>query len=520
MKGALVFALLVTACASTPPVERVYGGRTVLGRYIEPEAYAAFLRGAIAEAGGDLRSAIAAYDVAAELDPRGAEIWARIGAVRCAADPLDRRADDAFRRALATDDVAGRTWEAKAQCALVRGDGAGSRAAAMRAAELDASADGAIVLLARAAGAGRDAATRERLVSLTLTSRDRVAAWDALARWAESHGDVVLWARALEMIAPLDASRREAVARAAEELAGVGEMVEARSVAAAAVDASDEPLSASRRALASRLAVDEAIGRGDVETVRIRASHARVPLDEAAARALLAGKVAIARELVSMMAVADPSALGARLVLAVAEGRDVLGAALRPHGDAAPVSSAVLVAFGAALVRVASLDQTRESLTHIGHDRIAASDDRVVRAAVALVARGALPATALPPDGVVELAAMGLADTHVLGDRRSLDARHAYLALAIEEPAGARARELGAPLARVGAWDPVVASAAALVTLASGSPVDRGAAGALLAIDPADPLLAATALCLAEKSGDSEGARRAHAALMAREGVY
>jgi hypothetical protein len=519
MKRAVVLALLVTACASLPPVERVYGGRMVSGRYIEPEAYAAFLRGAIAEAVGDVRSAIAAYEVAAELDPRGAEIWTRIGAVRCAADPRDRRADDAFGRALAMDDAAGRTWEAKAQCAFVRGDGAGSRAAAIRAAELDASADGAIVLLARGAGAENGAATRERLVSLTLTSRDRVAAWDALARWAESHGDVVLWARALEVVAPFDRPGREAVARAAEELAGVGEMVEARSVAAAAVDAGDEPLSAPRHALASRLSVDEAIERGDVETVRIRASRARVPLDEAAARALLAGKMALARELVSMMALADPSALGAHLVLAVAEGRDVLGAALRAHGDASSVSGAVLVAFGAALARVASPEQARESLTHVGHDRIADGDDRVVRAAVDLVARGVLLATALPPDGVVELAAMGLADTHVLGDRRSLDARHAYLALAIEEPAGARARELGSTLARVGAWDPVVAAAAALVALASGSPVAPGAAGALLAIEPADPLLAAVALRLAEKSGDSEGARRARAALSARRGL-
>ncbi len=68
MKRAAVLAALVAACAPTPPVERAYDGRVLQGRFIEPEAYAAFLRGAIAEASGNPQGAIVDYGFAARLD--------------------------------------------------------------------------------------------------------------------------------------------------------------------------------------------------------------------------------------------------------------------------------------------------------------------------------------------------------------------------------------------------------------------------------------------------------------------
>jgi len=520
MKRAALLALLLTACASTARVERVYEGRLLRGRFVEPRAYAAFLRGAIAEASGDLRGALEGYQAAADLDPGGPEVWTRLGAVRCSADPRDPRADEAFGRALARDDGYGRAWEAKAKCAVTRGDGAGSVAAAARAARVDASADEANVLLARSAGADHDAVTREALVSLTLTSRAPVVAWDALDRWAQEHGDVALRVRSLEALVRLDAGRREEVARASEQLAGAGESAGARSLAAAAFEAGDPPLAGSRYPLAARLAVDEAIARGGAAAVEARASRARLSLDEVAARALLSGKPDLARELVSTMARADPSALGASLVLAVAQGRDVPGAARAAGGDAPAVAGAVLVAFGAALWHLAAPQQVREALGRVKHDRIVDGDDRVVRAAVELAARGVLSATALPADGLAELAALGPGTPLPARDDRALDARHAFLALAIEHPKEPRARELGARLAPVASSDPVVAAATALVALAGDAPLARGAGGALLAIDPADPLLAATALRLAEKTGDPEAARRARAALTAHAGVF
>jgi tetratricopeptide (TPR) repeat protein len=514
MRGVAALAVVLTACASTVPVERVYGGRSLHGRYVESGAYAAFLRGAIAEAGGDSRGALEAYKAAAELDSEGPEIWTRLGAVRCAADGRDRKADEAFARAVATDPTYGKAWEARAKCALARGDGAGSLAAAARAAELDASADEANAMLARSAGAGRDTATREALVALTLTSRAPVVAWDALSRWAESRGDVALWVKALQAVVRLDPARRDAVAQASERLAGTGAIAEARSLAAAAVGAGEQPLSEARHPLACRLAVDEAIFHGKAASVSVRASRARLSLEEAAGRALLLGKPDVARELASAIVRADPSALGASLVLAVAEGRDVLGAARGDRGDATVVSGAALVAFGAALWHVASAPQVRDALGRIAHDRIVDGDDAVIRPAVELVARGVLPRAALPADGLVELAAMGLGAPPPVRDEASLDVRHAYLALAVERPKDPRARELGVRLASVASSDPVVASAAALVALANDAPIRPDAATTLLSIDAADPLLAAIALRLAEKSGDRDAIRRAGLSLL------
>jgi hypothetical protein len=152
--------------------------------------------------------------------------------------------------------------------------------------------------------------------------------------------------------------------------------------------------------------------------------------------------------------------------------------------------------------------------TAVPHVQPVAGDDRVVRPAVELVSRGVLPAALLPPDGAVELSA-------IHGDRPAeplppLDARHEYLALALAHPESPRARELGERLAPARISDVAVAAAWCLVRLARGAPpLDVDAARALLALDPADPLLAAIALRLAVKVGDADVARRARAALAA-----
>ncbi len=513
--------VLGCGCARAPWVERAYGGHVVEGRPIEAAAYAAFLRGAIAEASGDSRGALSAYQGAAALDPNGPEIWTRVGAVRCALDPRDAQADDAFARALRVDDRYAGVWTAKAKCALARKDDAAMASAARRAAELDPSPDGAHSLLARAGHAVRDATTRDALVALTATASDRVAAWDALAAWAESRGDVALWAKALEAVVTIAPARRDAVARAAEELAGAGEIAEARAIAAAAATAEDRPLSEERHPLAVRLAVDDALAQGDARAVELRATRAHVDLEEVAARALLAGRRDLARGLASIVLRADPDASGMRLVLAACDGEDVAGTAsdVRRHG--ARASGAALVAFGVAVVRAVSPEDARATLAAIVHGPVVAGDDRVVRPAVELTSRGALDAGALPAEGLVEIAALRdetSGEGPSMPDRRALDARHEYLALALTDPRAPRATELGDRLASVAASDPIVAAAAALVQLATGSPIDPAAARAMLQRDPGDPLLAATALRLARKTGDADMASRARAALTALGG--
>jgi hypothetical protein len=513
---ALVAACL--GCAHRSTVERAYGGDVVEGHYVSPQAYAAFLRGAIAEAEGHAVDALSAYGEAADFDPASPEPWTRMAQVRCSQGGRDgvAKAESELAHALKLDPGYARAWAVKAACAAARGDVVGQRAAATRAAQLDPQGDGASILLARAGDAGgASIASRQVLVALTVTAMDPVAAWTAMASWAEAHGDVALWTRALIELAHAAPERRDAIARSAEELAGAGSLGEARSVAGAAIDANVSPLPI-RLGLAARLAVDEAILRRDGAAVRRRAARAGLPLDEAAGRALLGGERAIARQLASGAAAGDPGAFGARLVLAVVDGAD-LGAALasqRP-GDA-PASGAALVALGVALTRGALPAGVRASLGTAPRLPLVPGDDRVVRPAVELVSRGALPTDALPPDGVLELAVIRGApapSAHPAQDDARLDLRHRYLALAFTQPSSPAARELGERLRGVITSDAIVACAAALVQLSSGASLAPDAAHALLARNPADPLLAAITLRLAEKVGDTDVARHARETL-------
>ncbi len=205
-------------------------------------------------------------------------------------------------------------------------------------------------------------------------------------------------------------------------------------------------------------------------------------------------------------------------MLAAAEGRDLVGAAVDARRHSPQVSGAGLAAFGTAVVHAVSPDDARATLAALAHAPIVAGDDRVVRPAVELASRGALDMTALPADGLVEIAALrggpsgeGLS----LPDRSRLDLRHQFLAAALADPRGAQTKDLSDRLAPIAGTDPVVAAASALVQIASGAPIAPAAPRELLMRDPGDPLLAATALRLANKTGDSEIATRARATLTA-----
>jgi hypothetical protein len=499
-------------------VERAYGGDVVQGRYVSPEAYAAFLRGAMAEASGRSEDAVAAYADAARRDPSSPEPWTRIAQVLCApraGAPLEApsvsRGVAAAEHATSLDPGYARAWVARAQCAGARGDEASQRAAAARAVQLGDTASALRVRVSAGASGERD---RNEVVALTLAARDPVSAWDALAAWSQAHGDVALWTRALVELVRLAPERRGDLAAAAEELAGIGATGEARTVAGAVVDAGAGPLPPAR-VLAPRLAVDDAIARGDAAVLRRRAARGRLSLEEAAGRALLAGQVSLARDLAAEVAGADPHASGARLVLAVADRAALAPFAASRSGDA-PVSAATFVAFAGALHRTGAADAAT-LLAGIAHASILPGDDLVLRPAVELAAGGLVPAEILPPDGIVELAVVTRAAPAV-PPRGAADPRHRYLALAATQPTSPETRALAERLHGVAATDLVVAAADALVQLAAGSTVDPAAPRALLARDPADPLLAAVALRLAEKCGDTDVARRARESLTALRG--
>jgi hypothetical protein len=372
-------------------------------------------------------------------------------------------------------------------------------------------ADGANAMLASSPERGADPATRERLVALTLTAGEPGVAWDALAAWAESHGDVVLWARALREVVRVLPGRRQEIATAAEALAGMGALAEARSVAAAAIEAGEAPLGGTDHELARRLAVDLAIEQGAPDRVQRMASRARLPLDEAAGRALLAGKWELARSLAEVEAGGDPAARGARWVLAICTRAD-LGSAAEPRpGDVDP-SGAAFVVYARALA-----DENRSrALAPPKPGVLVAGDDRVVRAAVELASRGVLDPKTLPGDGQVELAA--LQSKPPVTEGVALDERHTYLALSLTRSNPDRERALGARLSGVAPADPIVQAAGGLSLLASGAPVPADAPRKLLATNPADPLLAAVALRLAEKVGDTQAAAQARATLSAVTG--
>jgi hypothetical protein len=271
--------------------------------------------------------------------------------------------------------------------------------------------------------------------------------------------------------------------------------------------------------VAARRALDEAIEHADAALVEARATRVRLSLDEAAARALLAGQRTMARALATKVARADVTASGARLVLA-ALGGDPSSALGDGHAaDEVAAPAAAFVALGVALLHTTTPGRAGAALRRLAHQPVVAGDERVVRPAVELAARGVLPAEELPPDGVVELAAMrgeALPEALVRSDApRALDARHEYLALALSHPESARARVLGARLAGGDGSDAIIAAASTLMRLAGGGESAVAAARALLARDAGDPLLVATALRVAEKAGDREVARRAREALTA-----
>lgn len=520
---ASALGVLLAGCVHPPAVERAYDGHVVEGRFIEPGAYAAFLRGVTAEAGGDMKEALSEYVDAARIDPTGVEIWTRIGELRCEVDPRDDQADTFFARALKLDATYARAWAARSRCALVRGDIVGARAAARRAAELDPSADGANALLARIGGPEQVAAPRAMLVALTVTAREPVVAWDALGAWAESHNDIALWARALRETARMAPARRDDVTIGAEKLAGSGEIWAGRGVAAAAAAADGGGRSVvAEHPLGARLALDDAIAMGNGAAVSARATHLRLPLDEAAGRALLSGNRSLARELASASASADPTAIGARWVLAASGDLDLFGVAQDVRPDGRVSSAAAFVAFASVLVHAASPERLRAMLAGLAHAPIVAGDDLVVRPAVRLASHGAIAANDLPPDGVVELAALhGLAPPAELlaPGARGLDARHQLLALALLHPDGAGARDLSARLATAAISDPIVAAAGALIQRASSGLTALSTGRVLMARYPGDPLVAAVALRLAETAGDRDVAHRARDALTALGGV-
>lgn len=405
LAGLALASLVALGGCGASRVTRVYDGRVVEGRYVPPEAYAAFLRGALAEEGGDLRGALNAYAKAVEEDGDDPELLARIGEVRCKLDPKDEAADRAFGRALALDPTSASALGAKSRCSLARGRTDEAVDLARRAAAQDPKNVNLGALVVRAEANRPDPAARDRAIALTLAHGESAAAWDALVVWGRAHKDADLVARGLEGLVRAAPLRSLELERGAVALLDGGQLALARRVAIAVTDTPRElGVIGPRDATVARLAVDEALARGDRDTALARATRGHVALAEVAARALLLDERDLAAAIASSVADADPGASGALMVKA----------ALKSSGAGTPPGAAG--ASGSAKVHAEALahvtDQPPELCALVFADRLAtAAGSEVARTWLARITRVPMA----PHDPIGGPLAVDLATRGVLG---------------------------------------------------------------------------------------------------------
>ena len=401
--AAVVVSLSAIACGSEPRVVRVYDGRIVEGRYVSPDAYAAFLRGVLAEESGDLKGALSAYAQAHDEDDDDPEIATRIGEARCKLDPKDGEADRAFAKALKIDGSYASALAAKGRCALARGNTDEAALLARRAAALDPSNVALEALALRAEAPRGDPAARERAIALTVAHADHAAAWDALVAWGRARHDAELVARGLEGLVRAAPTRSGEAEKGAVALLDGGQPVLARRVAIAVTDAPRElGVIGPRDATVARLAVDEALARGDKNAALARATRGHVPLAEVAARALLLDRRDIAGSVATSLASADPGASGASMVKAALKSAGAAPGSGK--GPAPPVMADVsdqppeicALVFADRLAVASGTEVARTWLARVTRTPMAARDPLAGPLAVDLAARGVLPVTDLP----------------------------------------------------------------------------------------------------------------------------
>jgi len=503
--GASFALALACGCAAAPgTVTRVVGGRTLEGRFVSPQAYELFLRGAIAEESGAVDDALAAYESVARGDPADPEPLARIARVRCAKRPDDPQARVAIERALALDPDYGPAFAARATCSFaVTGDV--QRAAHFEPKNLE-------LQLAAATADGSLSRGAETLVAITSAFRTSAAAWEALASWGTTHGDPALAVRAWIELVRLAPSRAGLAQHAAEELAGMGELALARRVAVAVVSARADAARGGAPApspLVARLAVDEALLRGDDAAATLRATLGRLAMDEVAARALRHGQLDLAEALATRSLAAEPASAGARVVLrTVALLRGRVAPPMPPRADAASVSTFACYMQLRVLADRLEAGATRDAASAFPCAKADAGDAVLTSLVVELAARSVLDASELPPDAYVELL-VRRGEVPSGAPPAALDLRHKLLWLAVGSPDAEETRGLAAHVsAAQPTRDPLVAAALLRVAFARHEAPPKETLEAAARLYPPEPILLATLLAGREKDADA-GALRA-----------
>ncbi len=480
-------------------VVRVVDGRVVDGRFVEPEAYALFLRGAIAESNGALDEAVLAYEAVSRVDNGDPEVFARIARARCAREDRDPVARVALERAFALDADYGPAWAAAAAC----GSGEGPRERAARAEPRDVGIQVSFARALEQSSSGRANAVRERLLALTLEQPESSEALSALVSWADTHDDldllVLALGEALTRAPHLDAT----VAHAVVNLAGEGQTARARRVAAALLDTrargghAGSPIDEVSLTAVGRLAVDEAAERDDRAALERRSVAAHMTSAEAAARAALFGRSDLARGLALDTLRADPNDSGARMVLASVSSRDVRVALFDASTRVPPAPALACALFARTLWRTAGAAAARTMLRAASCNAVVGSDGPVISLLVDLAARDVVDDSTLPTEGRIELAWRKRAPLPLTA-WVDLDSRHELLARAQSDPLSTRTAELAAKLARRGPTDAIVLAALVSVARARGETLDQVAREALK--PPANAVLDAALIDALPKS--------------------
>ncbi|MBL9026051.1 MAG: hypothetical protein JNL21_27915 [Myxococcales bacterium] len=298
--AALVFLLLAAPACSRPSVVRSAGGELTRGRFIAPQAYEAYARGALAEAEGHLDAAATAYRYAAEIDASGPEPWTRLGAVLCR-QGKHTEASEAFAEA---DEKYAPLRKARARCLLDQGKATEALAEADAALVFDPADEETALLRAdilEKAG-DRPRAVRELLGRLVAFGpRERVAA------------------------------RLEPVARAEGDLAALR-------VARRVLDGGSSP----KLGTPSRDALDLALQNGDLAAARRLGTRAGVGPGAVALRAVALGQRALGREQAELVLGADPSNADALVALFAAKAPAAPAPLARPAAPLSPLGRLIL----------------------------------------------------------------------------------------------------------------------------------------------------------------------------------
>lgn len=532
----LGLAALGIGCAGESKVVRVYDGRIVEGEYVPPEAYAAYLRGVLAEEAGDLRSALSAYEAATNEDDEDPEPLTRIGDLRCRLEPKSKRADDAFGRALRIDPTYAPALTAQARCAALRGEPQKGIAIASRIAPADRRSADISALFVRLAAqtTSSDQQARQRAIALTLANGANPVAWDALIAWGRGQGDGELLARGLEGLVHVAPTRSREIEAGALELVGAGQAALGRHVAGVLADA--PPEHGIRRVYdptVARLAIDDAILAGDLARAERRATRGHVALSEVAARSLILERADFASTLARRVLAADPTAGGAAMVaaaLASTSGPDAsaMKAVRRKETPTDRPSAACVLVLADRLAALAGAPAARSWVGNTAggqHLAMAPHDPVTSPLAVDLAARGVIDGATLPLELRVELAARRREQPPAVDaaslEQHVVDAKHALLWHLLVDPTGTPAKTMLSRLSSAADRDPIIAFALVRAALASvgmtravGSPTWAPVLRAL-ASSPSHPLLLAVAVEIAQKGGRAEDVPPARARLMA-----